>query len=237
MEKKKKKSRDTEVELAKMATNIARGKPIVAALQAAAIAVRKLREHKFEKMWEHVVSGVDDPVAFTNWVTERLFKHGDTVADGFSAAAQAAAEATSMSPIASIGLLARRYLQTDGKEPSRREYRAILGILRSLDDVEFGAVRDIVHKLASVGTDPIQTLIQRDPNRGNQFVWFVPETGPSGALIVGDSAPELAKLLEPVANELIPGAEMVVGPKPSQPRYRARLVRILADIMPAPASF
>jgi len=97
---------------------------IAAALKAAAFAATRYRDRRLSAMWKHAVHGDDDGVDFTNRVEQALLEDGNAVGDGFIAAAQAAADANSFAVVPSIGLLARRYLNTcygDARAIDRRD--------------------------------------------------------------------------------------------------------------------
>lgn len=75
-----------------------------------------------------------------------MLTDGDAIAHGFVSAARAAVEAVEPSAVTSIGLLARGFILT--RSPSRREYRAYLDMLESLDADELGVLRSVIGVLA-----------------------------------------------------------------------------------------
>lgn len=201
------------------------------ALTLAGAAVGKFRDSRVERMWNHVVRGVDDPVAFTEKVEQALLEDGNEVTEGFVAAASAAASAISLSVVPSIGLLARRFL-TEGV-PHRRLYRAVLSVLQDLDDAEFGALRSALHTLSNVraDVDPFSTLLHRD-TPGSQWEWFCRNTQPATMLATGDTAPFLVRAIAQVLDEPTPEQARTDARSANKPSLPRSLVNLLVSVMP-----
>lgn len=189
-------------------------------------SVGNARERRVVKMWEHVVSGQDDPEAFTRKVEDALLEDGNDIAHAVMVGAQAAADSIALSAVASIGLLARLHLQTGA--PLRREYRAMLDVLRHVDDVEFGALRTVVHKLAVTDQATFRTTVQRDTAFENQWSWFCTSTNPAIPLLLGDTALVLVRALEPLATS----SQELVGLDERARIFDRRVMQTLAAVMP-----
>jgi hypothetical protein len=119
-------------------------------------------------------------------------------------------------------------------------------MLQQLDDEEFGALRNAMHSLATIPSEPadrlasfdiadpaaaFSTMVHRD-SPAAAWQWFCRNTKPGTVLIEGTLAPRIVRALLPVLeeadhNEL--AAEQRPRTKPTVPR---RLVELLVSIMP-----
>ena len=130
---------------------------VVAAVRGLSSAYRGLQERRLTKLWQHVLNGVDDAAEFTQRVERALLEDGDEVAYAFVAAARAAVDAIDPSALSSIGLLARRFVNTGN--PSRREYAAYLDMFETLDALELGHLRRVVKRLSEARGDVVFTTV------------------------------------------------------------------------------
>ncbi len=167
-----KRRRDVQLARAQTAATLTGHGHVAAALKLAGAAAGRFRDRRIEQMWEAAVHGVDEPLEFTRRVEQALLRDGDDVAFGFVTAAQAAADAVAPVAVASIGLLARSFL-VQGK-PDRRTYRGLLAALRSVDDVEYGALRDVMHRAATIDRDLVDSTVHwQDLGDGDgQWEWI-----------------------------------------------------------------
>jgi hypothetical protein len=205
---------------------------VAKALKTAVDAARGIRDSRVARMWRSAIDGEDDALTFTESVAASILKDGDVVGEAFVAAAQAAADAITPEAVAAIGLLARRFIK-DG-EPSRREYRALLALLRGLDATEFGALRRAMHAAARLPDDPIDSKLMRIPegNRdGGRWAWDAVTGSNRVRLLEGELAPILVDAIEDLMLPARLGETTLAGDYRGRPKLVQRTVRILADIM------
>jgi hypothetical protein len=216
------------------------GHPHVAiALKLAGAAAGQFRDRRIERMWSHVVQGMDDPLEFTRQVERALLRDGDDVAHAFVAAAQAAADAVSPSVVSVIGLLARSFLVNG--EPNRRVYRKVLQVLKEIDDAEFGALRSAVHVLAEVPLDSpidehiIKTTVQRHPlgsdSPDSEWRWFC-YTGKRATVLRGPLVPVVVDVLFPLLDETPSSYLNLAERSRERPVIPRSLVDLLVSVMP-----
>ncbi|MGE3454392.1 MAG: hypothetical protein AB7O24_04695 [Kofleriaceae bacterium] len=164
---------------------------------------------------------------------------GDLYRAAFRASVQATLDAVADVAVPSIALLARHRLQK--QSPDLRSYRAVLGMLESLDREEFEALRAAVHSLLAIDADPHFTFLSQDPtvadivmgtqsDTARSWVWH--STDPDRTLLArGDVARRLVAALEPLTD-----VYNIIGPVRgrNEPRLAHSLVQLLVLIMPSP---
>lgn len=202
----KRRSRQKVLTIVQTGAALAGHPHVAAALKLAGSAAGRFRNRRIERMWESAVHGIDEPLEFTRQVEQALLRDGDDVAFGFVTAAQAAADAIAPVAVASIGLLARRFLV--GQDITRRNYRAALTVLRSVDDIEFGALRDACHRIiALVPGELLRTQLDRQDHNalvqwGNaDWTWYVQLIQGDVELARGDAARAIVEALRDVLVE------------------------------------
>jgi hypothetical protein len=205
---------------------LAGGPKVAAGVRALIFAHRRVSEARLEKVWSHVLQGDDDSEAFSERIADAVLQDGDELGYAFTAAARAAVDAVDPSVLVSIGLLARRFVQT--QTPSRREYTAYLDMFESLDAIEFGALRKAVRVLAATPGSRVSTTVTAFPPMPG-IEWSL--TGRDVVLADGTSALQLVRGLEQVIEAR--GTAMTAN-APELPRD---MIQLLMEVVPSDALY
>lgn len=186
------------------------------------------KNRRIAALWEHAVGG-EDPAAFAEKVSESMLRDGDPIGQAFVAAAQAALDSVALAAAPSIGLLAGMFVRSQGSQPERRFYRAMLNVLRTVDDVEFGLVRDAIHRLHGAKRRSSTVANTKLVQVSDVWEWRCTDSQPMTTVLRGDNAPLVVSILEPIASTP-PGK---VNDR-DKPRFRLLDLEVLVEIMPLP---
>lgn len=200
------------------------GPKLAAGVKALALAHRGISERRVESLWQHVLRGQDDPQGFSERIATAVLEDGDAVGYAFIAAARAAINAVDPCALSSIGLLARRFMQT--QTPSRREYAAYLDMFESLDASEYGVLRHVVRTLARSGGDTVHTTTYHNMDNAPGPHWMLID---KVVLARGAAALQLIRGFEDILE-----ARGVLGHSQSAPAVPREVIDLLVDVVPQP---
>jgi hypothetical protein len=200
------------------------GKPVVLAKSIKAL-FGAFQEARVDGLWQAMLKPNNDEDELRVRVESALAKRGDPVAYAFIAAARAAVDAVEPSVIASIGLLARRFILT--QTPSRREYVAYLDLLQGLDAEEFRILCDVTKTLGPAREVVSTQLASEIGLVGGEARWTFTADGQELILAEGRGAKHVVDGLRRIVEAR--GLEQFGN----SPKLPVDMVQILVEILPS----
>jgi hypothetical protein len=222
LSRRKRKSSELASHVRSTALALVGGPKLAAGVKALIFAHRGISERRLEKLWQHVLRGENDPQGFSERIAKAVLKDGDAVGFAFIAAARAAVNAVDPCALSSIGLLARRFVQT--QTPSRREYAAYLNMFESLDATEYGVLRHVVRTLARADGDRVHTTTYYNMDNVPGPHWML-----IGNVMLARGAPALQLIR---GFEDILEARGVLGMSESSPAVPREVIDLLLEVVP-----